>query len=646
MPSTPIRSSSSGIVLPCFFYALLAYTLVLIVPCSFQGTLPFLDSSWGYDLNYYLHSRFHFGHDLVFSYGPLGFLTNPAHVGNDIQIAACVHAVFLIALGYQLTSLWKSGRRTLAVMFCVSLALGHRMYYDYWDYSLLALGLITFVKLFRSPATSFDLCVLPVLLGTSFLLKFTAFSAMLLMAIAFSVHLISQHAAPGFRIRTIWLAFCFASGPLAFLIYDASPSHLLEYLKGSFQLAAGFTTAMSLGSDPRDWKLCAVVVTLLAVTTLLLLWLRRLLWSEALLILLITWTLFRHGFVRGGGGHTALFFGFSLVIFAILFTCWNEQVLRFPILRAIPEITLIISFMLFSFAALSGFAAQYVVLTASNWWPQQAYNDIRLLAQPEQLANALDHGADSLFAALPGMAFRDLLEGKRVMVFPNATPYVSKINFEMFPIYTLQDYAATTAYLDTTGAKRLAEANPPVNNVLLEWGDVVGDGRNQMLDSPAMTLALLSHFVAQQRAPEALLLSRRAIALPISFGVIGHEPFLPGQWVQIPPRNQLLAMTIHLRQRLAGKLVTNLYCQDAVYMDLETQSNNVLHFRVSPQLLSTPGIINYVPASLDQFEKLWRPQPLTDRIVRVRLTGPGLRWTVSNGYFFYQVDNAGITLAN
>jgi hypothetical protein len=179
---------------------------------------------------------------------------------------------------------------------------------------------------------------------------------------------------------------------------------------------------------------------------------------------------------------------------------------------------------------------------------------------------------------------------------------------------------------------------------MIEWMAI--DGRNMMLDSPAMSMAFLTTFTPESRAPHALLLRHRAAALPIGLTPIAYQPFQADRWVEIPRRNQLVAMSIRLRQNLFGTLMTNLYRQDAVYIDLETSSAAVRHFRVPPQVLETPGLINYVPDSLDEMEKLWQPEPLQNRLVRVRLSGPGLRWTKSTGYNFYRVENAGAKLSN
>jgi hypothetical protein len=92
-------------------------------------------------------------------------------------------------------------------------------------------------------------------------------------------------------------------------------------------------------------------------------------------------------------------------------------------------------------------------------------------------------------------------------------------------------------------------------------------------------------------------------------------------------------------------LITNLYAQSEVFIELETSSGTITRFRVPPQVLSTPAMINYVPRSLDDWAKFWGHEPLGERVTKVRLLGPGLSWTASKGYFFYRVENSGVTIS-
>lgn len=607
----------------------------MVIPSSFQATMPYVDAAWAYDLNYFLHSPYHFGPDVVFTYGPLGFLNNPQNVDHDIPIALVVHLIFWIFLGAQLISIWQSGRRKAAVAICISLVLGHRLYYDYWDYFILALSLITIVKLFRAYPDRTDFILIPVLAGISFLLKFTAFYMIVCMLGAYTLHLVFERSLS--KRRVIWLIVCFCAGPISYLIYDHSIAHLIQYCVGSLQMAAGFATAMAWPSTSKDRILAYLITGLLLLNLVGGLWRRRFVWTEFLLFALVTWVVFRHGFVRADSSHPALFFSFILLVFACLFVGW-------PGMPGKPEWLLTLSSLAFAAIALVGVSERYPVLAESNWWPKQGLQDLRLLNDPKQLTQTLDHGSDAAFAALPGMALADKLRQQLVMIFPNGTPYVAKLDLRMFPFFTLQDYSAYTSYLDHKAALSLANANPPVDKILVEWA--VFDDLNPVLDTPATAMTMLSHFTFDSRAPAAVLLKRRQVPLPIRLTAIGHAAYRQDQWVDIPPRNELVAFSIDLRQTIIGNLITFAYEQKPIFMDLETESHSTMHFRVPPQNLATPGIVNFVPNSIDDVERLWKSDPLPNRVARVRLTGSGLRHAESSGFDFYLVENAGVKLLN
>jgi len=626
-------------VFSLLFCAFLAYTLLLLLPVLYQTTFAYLDSSWGYGLNYFLHSRFHFGPDLMFTYGPLGFVNNPQHVSHNIAVALAVKALFWVALGVQLVRIWRGGKRAAAFMFCLSLAFGHALFYDYWDYSLMALTLITVMQLFRSTPSYFDYCLLPVLMGVSFLLKFTAFTVDVFMLSAYALHLLVRRSLT--RALAIWLAICFLGSPLAYLVYDPSLSGLAQYLSGALQIAGGFATVMSTDNFPTNILFVEILCALLLLQIVLRVWKKQLFLGEAILIMLVTWTIFRHGFVRGSyGDHSALFFGFVLLVFACFFMGWKRTG---GLKGSWPEIVLCLAGIAFYWISLSGFAERYPVLVTSNFWPQRNWNDLQGLFRWHETARNLDHSADSQFAELPGMAFRDSIERRRVMVFPFGTPYVAKITFEMFPIYALQAYQTYTASLDRKAAQNLVNANPPVDKILVEWGAI--DGRNPVLDVPALYTAFLTNFRPERRVPNALLLQRRDEPRHLHFTVAAHEAFKPGEWVPVPPDDELVAVSIKLNQTLLGTLITNVFDQEAVYLDFETQSGKNMHYRVPPRVLTTPVPVNYVPQSLDDFEKMWGTEPSADRVTRVRLSGPGLSRTYSKGYYFYHMENLDVRFA-
>lgn len=74
---------------PVFFYCILAYAALLLLP-AYAPVLPGLDQSWQFALNHFVHTQFKFGPDLIFTYGPLGFVEVPQH-GNLIVTLNMVH---------------------------------------------------------------------------------------------------------------------------------------------------------------------------------------------------------------------------------------------------------------------------------------------------------------------------------------------------------------------------------------------------------------------------------------------------------------------------------------------------------------------------------------------------------------------------
>jgi hypothetical protein len=59
-------------------------------------------------------------------------------------------------------------------------------------------------------------------------------------------------------------------------------------------------------------------------------------------------------------------------------------------------------------------------------------------------------------------------------------------------------------------------------------------------------------------------------------------------------------------------------------MEVRTASGQLKKFRVPPDVLSSPIVLNQLPFNLQQALAFWQGTPIEDPIVKVRLTGPGL----------------------
>src|SRR5207247_10263087 len=72
------------------FSAFWIYTALLTLPFKYGMPATNLDGSYGFGSNYFPDAGFRYGSDLIFTYGPLGYLFYHEDIGNHILMATMV----------------------------------------------------------------------------------------------------------------------------------------------------------------------------------------------------------------------------------------------------------------------------------------------------------------------------------------------------------------------------------------------------------------------------------------------------------------------------------------------------------------------------------------------------------------------------
>jgi hypothetical protein len=84
---------------------------ILTIPWSLTPIAGGLDPSWKWGLNAFSSTGVRFGRDLIFSYGPLGYLAQPLDIGHNLATAhlvhLVVHAAIFATVGVVLTRKWS-----------------------------------------------------------------------------------------------------------------------------------------------------------------------------------------------------------------------------------------------------------------------------------------------------------------------------------------------------------------------------------------------------------------------------------------------------------------------------------------------------------------------------------------------------------
>src|SRR5208337_2214471 len=476
------------------------------------------------------------------------------------------------------------------------------------------------------------LALLSILMALTFLVKFTAFmmSASCLAVYSASLARTGRLAPKPQRIAATGAVFL--AGPLAYLIYNPSLHGLFLYLKGAFSIASGYAAAMSLPTDSLNAKLGTIVCAIFVGSSAYAVWRRHVTLRGAGIVLVATWVAFRHGFVRDGPGHAAMFFGVAIVLFAVLLAQMDPRQRDTKILTAV--------FVLFTAVAMFGVAERWRPQDVDWWSPKTSIVPALDLLHWKQEINKLNHVGDSAFSVSVGNLYSAAVKGKRVLVFPEDVGYAAHGDFQVVPFYTIQAYSAYTRYLDRMSAHKVLTATPPLDYIIFEW--VTIDNRNPSLDVPAVWNALFANFVPQMRKADSLLLAPRPVPLQLAFQPLSAAEYKRRLWVPVPRATMPVAMSIDLRPTLLGSAITTLYKQEPVLMEVKTLSGKIIQYRTPVDVLVTPTLINVLPRSFDDLAETLTANAVNDPNVGLRLLGKGLAHMRPSSYRFYRVEGTSI----
>jgi len=443
-----------------------------------------LDASWRAALHLAAANRLAWGTDLVFTYGPLGFLTVPWPIYGPTSILAIVFsgAVFsalaMTALGVLRRSL------SLPIAAVVSFLLVRAVAIALPTAEQAAvLAVVLSVEALRRHSVGLKVVVVAgAAAGIAALVKFSL--AITLIAVA---TIVVVAVAPR-RPRT-WLAFL-ATGTASFLVgwlvTGQAIENIVPYVRGSFEIVAGYNAAMTRPLiQSRLWVLPALAIA----------------WS---IVALGAWLLAR-AWPRSAR------IGLVAVFAVVLFVEWKVAVRPFPTYVAATAAGVLI-------AVLNGYrrreiALAVAVLLVVNLGVTETRLDAFLAPRQSartaitQLTSAIridlvDERAAATRLAIRGelaipIAVSDALAGRTAHVEPfEADVATAYPDIVWRPLPVFQSYSAYTAPLDRMNADMLASDRAP-ERILREYFIDPGmtiHGRFRWFESPATNLEMLCRY--------------------------------------------------------------------------------------------------------------------------------------------------------
>jgi dolichol-phosphate mannosyltransferase len=556
-----------------------------------------------------LHEAFlrglHFGSDLVFTFGPWGFLLNGFHPRTIDLMFFLRTAIVVIGL----LTLWKaiekrSGRRSFAVGTTALLAVA--AYVCWSDTYLLFIPLLILLEGFeRADGKSSTLYYLLIVAGT--LLGLAKFSMMVMVTAA-----VAAVAVDEIRRRSFpWSATVHAVAVATFwLIARQRLADFLPFVRSSLELASGYGEAMGVNDvlysarSFRPFLLSALSFTvILAVIELRRSFFRGVLllggWSALLLLL------FKSAFVRADHFHIAPASGVLLLTQVTYLTMRvrRERVICWLLIIPIA----------FSVYLVELFGDRSIVRDVSGALRASSRNVVRLVCWPSFREEMYRIHRDALATtATPPLPMR-------ADIYPAPFGIILRPGFTWQPRPAYVSYAVYTPRLARLNASWLEKNGPPY--VLFDIETI--DHQLPSLQDGASWALLLSHYDLKGEAGKHLILQRRATPASAGLTLTMTRRARFGEKVLLPAQDLTFArITIDLTER--GKLESVLYRTPALRIRVGLADGTEKKFRFIRRMAESEFLLSPLVEKRSDFAALYSGK--NERVVKwivIELQQPG-----------------------
>ena len=535
---TAYFSSNSGAIFQ-FLPGLLLWFAFVKLPATAGADQP--PQSWEAVLSFAAARHWQWGRDIVFTYGPLGFLTSDYYWGNHFLPVLLWSFGFSLVLTMVLLRFLKRVILPVRILLYVGLPLLTVPRSADLGIDPIYLFAITLFGIAGFPAERPGvplLIVLGSMLGVLSLVKFT-------FCLYGVVALLAMTAAHGLR-RSLWpagvvLASSAASFLAAWWLAGQNFSNIGPWFQHSAQIAAGYTPAMSL--PPSDPDLVVVALVGLCLAGLLVIHWRgssgKTLAIAPRIGLLAagTFLAWKEGLVRADEIHVVTFLLYAFLIAALMPALLGLAREGRPRLVPVTAITLAIGLAPFAMPD-----PAFVDAMENGALPRLA-DTFTALVNPVRFKHRLEANLESRRSLVRLPRIAEIVADAPVGVL-NYDQDVAILNgFDYRPHPVFQTYSAYTPELQRLNAAFFDSKQAP-GYVLWRYGTI--GRRFPTLDDGQILLSILGAYQPVIKEGEFVLWKRDASRDSIyTFGSPEETLGSPGQWIPIPAGATWLSIELH-----------------------------------------------------------------------------------------------------
>lgn len=539
---------------------------------SFSPTEDPLDTSWAWMLGYALQHRLQWGESVVFTYGPLGFLTHPYfysdHMLWALSATTRLGSWFIFGLGFAaiLRRLVPDGKpfpRT-TIPAAIAWVVGARFLHLSSQSAVLSVLLLALALAEEdTAAATVELVLAGFLLALGALIKSTALIVALFTLLVYpALWWYAGRRKTALRFSLLPLLSFLASFCALWLLSSQSLSHLPDYFRGTWAIVSGYTPAMATPPMPfsilNQQLLLALAILALLAAALIGIHLsgRKVRVAQCLLLGGVAFWAWKEGFTLHDPGwfrHPMTFYGTVLLIAGFgtallsseypvyLRTCiyGAYAVGLFSSLMGYPVLSL-------SYAHVLNNYQDYLVLISSK---------SRRAAEETNQTTAIQRQfelPDGLLSAV-GQA--------SVNVFPWSLMMAQGYHMRLVASPVIQSYSVYTPYLDRMNARQIWEGRG-ADKIIFSLAAL--GYRYPPFDDPATFRAMLTCYRTEYPGAAYAVLSHVACAPPQMLAADKPLDEGFGRWIRVPRHASYVG--IDMRDTAIGHVTNILYKAKPVWI--------------------------------------------------------------------------------
>jgi hypothetical protein len=590
------------LVLAFALLELVAWMPTFYIP-SDAKTLSWLriDFSTEFLIPYFFEKGVQFGKDIIFSYGPLGFIKyskyHPATYHWMLLGQIFLSIIFV-------TSMWKLIPKDRGKVFILLMGMflcsvimimltGRTFPQDSFLLSFIVLSVVSFYfvegkKISMTYLSLLFASALTTLIKVSFFP--VVFTAVFIISIS---EMVDRKKRLPVSLFVFSVAFV-----LLWLVSKQNLLNLVEYLKSLGHMVGGYTDAMSNG-DLKGHRLMEIILYCLSGSGLIVLLFFVLRPKERLLnllpmsaIALFLFVIFKHSFVRHDTHH-AIEAGsmliFLLFIFVALSRSFNFKGVAVKIFYMYVGISILASFYIVS--KCGGFKHNNPLEHL-----KRQMEGIQLVAQGTNFKQTFDAEREAIkkFSCLPVI-------DESVDLYPDNLTIVMGADLYYKPRPTIVSHGAYTPYLARLNAEHLKGNNAP--QVVLFRVETIDD-RYPSIDDGISWPEIWTRYKLDGEANEYLILRRSHTPSPYSKVKVKELDAKFGELISTPDIKGWIWAEIEIKHTFIGRLIRFLFKLPRLSLRVNLRDGQEKMFRIIPEMVRTGFLLSPLVEDNKDFNEL------------------------------------------